>query len=92
MPAEAAVIRLSLFLLCVAQMARILSNAELAGFYEAYYAAKGIKLVKKTLAKEFKGEQGQVIYADLDLVTFTLCFLTQDIVWPHLQLSLSLDA
>jgi hypothetical protein len=36
-------------------MARILTP-ELAGFYEAYYEAKGIRLVKGQLAKEFKGE------------------------------------
>lgn len=44
----------------VLQMARILSNADLAGFYESYYAAKGIKLIKKQLAKELKGENGKV--------------------------------
>lgn len=37
------------------QMARIL-NPELASFYEAYYTAKGIKLCKGPLAKEFKGD------------------------------------
>jgi hypothetical protein len=36
-------------------MARILT-AELAGFYEAYYAAKGITLIKQKLAREFKGD------------------------------------
>eukprot|EP00879_Flechtneria_rotunda_P012381 GHRR01012929.1.p1 GENE.GHRR01012929.1~~GHRR01012929.1.p1 ORF type:complete len:306 (+),score=104.79 GHRR01012929.1:2353-3270(+) len=36
-------------------MARILTP-ELAVFYEAYYAAKGIKLIKGQLAKEFKGD------------------------------------
>jgi hypothetical protein len=37
------------------QMARILT-AELAGFYEAYYVAKGIRLIKQQRAKEFKGD------------------------------------
>lgn len=37
------------------QMARILTP-ELAGFYMAYYEAKGIKLLKGQLAKEFKGD------------------------------------
>jgi hypothetical protein len=41
--------------LLLLQMARILTP-ELAAFYEAYYMAKGIKLVKGQLAKEFKGD------------------------------------
>ncbi|KAF6255444.1 monodehydroascorbate reductase [Scenedesmus sp. NREL 46B-D3] len=57
-------------------MARIF-NAELAAFYEAYYAAKGIRLLKGQLAKEFRGDgkvssvvlsDGSTLPADLVLV------------------------
>eukprot|EP00882_Tetradesmus_deserticola_P012891 GHRQ01013663.1.p1 GENE.GHRQ01013663.1~~GHRQ01013663.1.p1 ORF type:complete len:335 (+),score=159.41 GHRQ01013663.1:183-1187(+) len=57
-------------------MARILTP-ELAVFYEAYYSAKGIRLIKGLLAKEFRGDGkvssvllsgGSTLPADLVLV------------------------
>jgi monodehydroascorbate reductase (NADH) len=39
-----------------------LFTPELAAFYEAYYAAKGIKLVKKSLVKEVLGDGKKVSF------------------------------
>ena len=37
-----------------------LFTPEIAGFYEDFYAEKGIKVIKGNYAKSFKGEGGKV--------------------------------